>query len=318
MFREPSRLGHRPTACVSSRPPSLCPAASPLLLMQEVGGPAASDSRPLSAHDASCGPRSLDPRRQDTRSSVTHREPALGTPRPMPPDSCKRELLPSAQPTPGWQGHSEPPVPGPPTGISPSFSLSLPPPSTTRRAEVPPPLCAPPFPVPIARKVGSQGCRAHGADHELWPQACSLPQALLSPSPEKHHQHQLSWCRPPAPGWQPTFLLWSVWALFLREVFWTNAYTSPILGPPRGCPHSTELVSDLYWAPRPPAAGTQTLLLVGRPLLPHPSAPLAQGAWGHRAGQDRNWSGGGMEQIGQREAHLGLHAQGTRWARCKC
>ena len=114
VFQEPFRLGHRPTACVSSRPPSLCPAPSPLLRMQEVGGPAASDSRPLSAHDVSCGPRSLDPRRRDPRSSVTHREPALGTPRPMPPDSCKRELLPSAQPTPGWQGHSEPPSLGHP------------------------------------------------------------------------------------------------------------------------------------------------------------------------------------------------------------
>lgn len=88
VFREPSRLGHRPPACVSSCPPSLCPAPSLLLQMQEVGGPAASDSRPLSAHAASCGPRSLHPRRRDTSSSVTHREPALETPGPTPPYSC--------------------------------------------------------------------------------------------------------------------------------------------------------------------------------------------------------------------------------------
>lgn len=88
VFQEPSRLGHRPPACVSSCPPSLRPAPSLLLQMQEVGGPAASDSRPLSAHAASCGPRSLHPRRRDTSSSVTHREPTLGTPGPTPPYSC--------------------------------------------------------------------------------------------------------------------------------------------------------------------------------------------------------------------------------------
>lgn len=287
--------------------------------MQEVGGPAASDSRPLSAHAASCGPRSLAPRRQDTRSSVTHREPALGTPRPMPPDSRKRELLPSAQPTPGWQAHSEPPSPGHPPA-SPHLlvcpSLPHPQPEGLRC----PHLFVPPRsqclqPVRWAARAAGPTGLTTSFGHKLAPSCrpCCPPapwSTTTTSSPGAVTQPQV--------GSPPSSSGLSVDPSSSRKSSGPTPTPLPSWGLPGDASTPQNLSRTFTGPPDPPAAGTQTLLLAGRALLPHPSAPLAQCAWGHREGQDRGWSGGGMGQTGHREAPLGLHAQGTRWAQCKC
>lgn len=180
-----------------------------LLGLQEVGGPAASDSRPLSAHEASCGLHGLGP--CGAGHQVGSDSPGAW-PGDTPAHTRLSPLSPCPHPCPHLAGRAA-------LGLPPN-----PPPSSTRqhlpiltsRAEAAPPVCSPPVPRAHSQQVGSQGCGAHSIatrflpSHQLcWPPLGKEHSRLTSgdPDPLTRSPPCLSLCPlSPTPGGQPTCL----------------------------------------------------------------------------------------------------------------